>query len=94
MHLAVSFNEANFPLEQGMHDVDPLKLVLPASQGMQLLRSSLPLVPFGHGFDSWQTPSLLQLVLCQPSEITTEAAPPAEMVPLSGLRQLSWPFSF
>ena len=85
MHVAVSFNGANLPLEQGMHDVDPLKLVVPALQGMQLFRSLLPFVPSGHGFDSWQTSSLPQLVLCQPSDMATDAAPPAEMVPYSGL---------
>jgi hypothetical protein len=52
MHVAVSFNGANLPLEQGMHDVDPLKLVVPASQEMQLFRFLLPFVPSGHGFDS------------------------------------------
>ena len=85
MHGAVCFNGANLPLEHGMHDMDPLKLVLPAAQGMQFFRSSLPFVPSGHGFDSWQTSSLLQLVLCQPSEMSTDAAPPAEMVPSFGL---------
>ena len=82
MHVAVCFDGANLPLEHGMHDMDPLKLVLPASQGIQLFRSSLPFVPLGQAFDSWQimlVPSLLQFVLCQPSEMTTDAAPPAEM---------------
>jgi hypothetical protein len=97
MHGAVCFTGANLPLEHGMHDMDPLKLVLPAAQGMQFFRSSLPFVPSGHGFDSWQimiVPSLLQFVLCQPSEMSTDAAPPAEMVPSVGVWHLAWPFAF
>jgi hypothetical protein len=96
MHVAASFKGATLPLEQGMHDVDPLKLVRPASQGMQLFRSLLPFVPLGHGFDSWQimlAPCLLQFVLCQPSEMSTDAAPPAEMVPSVGAWHVFLPFS-
>jgi hypothetical protein len=94
LHLVVSSSDPNLPFEHGMHDIDPLKLVVPLGHGAQLFRLSLPYVPSGHGSDPWQIPSVLQFVLCQPSDMTTDAAPPTEMVPSSGLSHWSWPVSF
>jgi len=62
------FSSVNFPFAHGMHDADPLKLVVPASQSAHAFLDGVLLVPDLHGLELVQwLPSKLQASLTQPS---------------------------